>query len=58
MRNLIPFFNYEIKKLENQLKIEESGSKIATIQGELAGFRSIMQKKVGVYILPKGGYFF
>ena len=23
MRNLIPFFNYEIKKLENQLQIDE-----------------------------------
>ncbi len=58
MRNLIPFFNYEIKKkLENQLQIEESGSKIATIQEKLAGFRSMMQKKVGVYILPKTGIF-
>ena len=42
MRNLIPFFNHEIKKkLENQLQIEESGSKFATIQGKLAGFCSM-----------------
>lgn len=30
-----------LKKLENQLQIEESGSKFATIQGKLAGFRSM-----------------
>lgn len=31
-----------IKKLENQLQIEESGSKFAIIQGKLTGFRSIL----------------
>ena len=30
-----------LKKLENQLQIEESGSKFATIQGKLAGFCSM-----------------
>lgn len=42
MKNLIPFFNHEIKTLESQLQNEENGSKIATIQGKLAGFRSMM----------------
>lgn len=42
MRFLIPFFNHEIKQLENQLQIEESGPKIANIQGKLAGFRSMI----------------
>lgn len=31
-----------IKKLENQLQIEENGSKFATIQEKLTGFRSMM----------------
>lgn len=46
-----------LKKLENQLQIEESRAKIATIQGKLTEFRSMMQKKVWVYILLKGWYF-
>lgn len=31
-----------LKKLENQLQIEESGPKIANIQGKLAEFRSMI----------------
>ena len=35
MRNLIPFFNHEIKALESQLQIEEPGQKLRLFKENL-----------------------
>lgn len=43
MKRLMPYFNHEIKVLEEQLQTEESGTKVAIIQGKLAGFRSMIK---------------
>ena len=51
------FLIMRLKKLENQLQIEESRAKIATIQGKLTEFRSMMQKKVWILYFAKGWYF-
>lgn len=42
MKRLIPYINHEVKILEAQLQTEESGTKIAIIQGKLAGFNSMI----------------
>lgn len=42
MKRLIPYINHEVKVLEAQLQTEESGTKIAIIQGKLAGYNSMI----------------
>lgn len=42
MKRLIPYINYEMRILEAQLQTEESGTKIARIQGKLAGYNSMI----------------
>lgn len=42
MKRLIFYINHEVKVLEAQLQTEESGTKIAIIQGKLAGYNSMI----------------
>ena len=42
MKKLIMYINHEVKVLEAQLQTEESGTKIAVIQGKLAGYNSMI----------------
>lgn len=42
MNRIIPFINHEVKKLEAELQVEESGTKVAIIQGKLAGYNSMI----------------
>jgi hypothetical protein len=42
MTRLIVYLNHEIKVLEEQLKTEENGTKVAIIQGKLAGYNSMI----------------
>lgn len=42
MKRLIPYINHEVKVLEAQLQTEESGTKVAIIQGKLAGYHSMI----------------
>lgn len=41
MKRLIPYINHEMRILEAHLQTEESGTKIAIIQGKLSGFHSM-----------------
>lgn len=42
MKRLIPYINHEMRILEAALQTEESGTKIARIQGKLAGYNSMI----------------
>lgn len=42
MKRLIPYINHEMRILEAALQTEESGTKIASIQGTLAGYKSMI----------------
>jgi hypothetical protein len=42
MNRIIPYINHEVKKLEAELQVEESGTKVAIIQGKLAGYNSMI----------------
>lgn len=43
MERLLPYLNHEAKILEAKLQTEESGTKVAIIQGKLSGYRAMLE---------------